>query len=137
MVDFDDYRLDLLFYHRKLRRLVAIELKLGPFKPEHKGQMELYLRWLDKYERCEGEEAPIGLILCAGKSKRQQIELLGLDACNIRVAEFLINDLPKDVLANKFHEAIRHARERFANSNEASSAEECETEYKLPLVRSL
>lgn len=126
MVDFDDYYLDLLFYHRKLRRLVAIELKLGPFKPEHKGQMELYLRWLDKYERCDYEETPIGLILCTGKSRQQQIELLGLDASNIRVAEFLTNDLPKDVLADKFHEAIRHARERLANSNELSTTEEKE-----------
>ena len=114
MVDFDDYYLDLLFYHRKLRRLVAIELKLGPFKPEYKGQMELYLRWLDKYERCEGEEAPIGLILCAGKSRAKQIELLGLDKSDIRVAEFITDELPKEVLANRFHEAIKHARERLA-----------------------
>lgn len=64
-VDGDDYYLDLLFYHRRLRRLVAIELKLGDFKAADKGQMELYLRWLDKYERREGENAPIGLILCA------------------------------------------------------------------------
>jgi predicted nuclease of restriction endonuclease-like (RecB) superfamily len=118
MVDFDDYYLDLLFYHRKLRRLVAIELKLGPIKPEYKGQMELYLRWLDKYERCDGEEAPIGLILCAGKSKQQQIELLGLDKSDIRVAEFITDELPKEVLANKFHEAIRHARERLATNPE-------------------
>lgn len=115
MVDFDDYYLDLLFFHRKLRRLVAIELKLTPFKPEYKGQMELYLKWLDKYERCEGEEAPIGLILCAGKSRTKQIELLGLDKGDIRVAEFITEELPQEVLANKFHEAIRHAREQFAS----------------------
>jgi predicted nuclease of restriction endonuclease-like (RecB) superfamily len=113
-VDNDDYYLDLLFFHRKLKRLVAIELKVGAFKPEHKGQMELYLRWLDKYERCEGEEAPIGLILCAGKSKQQQIELLGLNASDIRVAEFVTEELPKDVLAKKFHQAIKHAREQLA-----------------------
>jgi predicted nuclease of restriction endonuclease-like (RecB) superfamily len=118
MVDLDDYYIDLLFYHRKLRRLVAIELKLGPFKPEFKGQMELYLRWLDKHERCEGEEAPVGLILCAGKSRQEQIELLGLDASDIRVAEFITEELPKEALAKKFHEAIRHARERFANRGE-------------------
>jgi predicted nuclease of restriction endonuclease-like (RecB) superfamily len=118
MVDFDDYYLDLLFYNRKLRRLVAIELKLGPFKPGYKGQMELYLRWLDKHERCEGEEAPIGLILCAGKSKANLIELLGLDTSDIRVAEFITDELPKEVLANKFYEAIRHARERFADNPE-------------------
>lgn len=67
IVDDEDFHIDLLFFHRKLKRLVAIELKIGDFKPEYKGQMELYLRWLDKYERHAGEEAPIGLILCAGK----------------------------------------------------------------------
>jgi len=118
MVDTDDYYLDLLFYNRKLRRLVAIELKLGAFKPEYKGQMELYLRWLDKYERYEGEEAPIGLILCAGKSRQQQIELLGLDASDIRVAQFITEELPREVLANRFHAAIRHAREKLASAEE-------------------
>ncbi len=118
MVDFDDYYLDLLFFHRKLRRLVAIELKLSAFKPDYKGQMELYLRWLDKHERCEGEEAPIGLILCAGKSKANLIELLGLDTSDIRVAEFITDELPKEVLANRFYEAIRHARERFTANPE-------------------
>ena len=72
MLDFDDYYLDLLFYHRKLRRLVAIELKLGPFKADYKGQMELYLRWLDKYERCEGEESPIGLISAPANQERSK-----------------------------------------------------------------
>lgn len=113
-IDSEDYYLDLLFFHRKLRRLVAIELKIGPFKPDYKGQMELYLRWLDKYERCEGEEAPIGLILCSGKSRQQQIELLGLRESDIRVAEFVTEELPKDVLAKRFHQAIQHARERLA-----------------------
>ena len=74
----EDFYLDLLFYHRGLRRLVAIELKLGKFSAAHKGQMELYLRWLDKYERRSGEEAPIGLILCSEKDE-EQIELLRLD----------------------------------------------------------
>ena len=74
IVDDEDFHLDLLFFHRRLKRLVAIELKLTDFKPEYKGQMELYLRWLDKYERGPGEEAPIGLILCAGK-KNERDEL--------------------------------------------------------------
>ncbi|MGL5085951.1 MAG: PDDEXK nuclease domain-containing protein, partial [Clostridium sp.] len=60
-----DYYIDLLFYHRKLRRLVVIELKLGKFLPEHKGQVELYLRWLKKNEMAEGEADPIAIILCA------------------------------------------------------------------------
>lgn len=100
---------------------MAIELKIGPFKPEHKGQMELYLRWLDKYERCDGEEAPIGLILCAGKRRSEEIELLGLNESDIRVAEIITDELPKDVLANKFHEAIRNARERLAVKGERQS----------------
>ncbi len=109
IVDGDDFYLDLLFYHRSLRRLVAIELKLEKFKPDFKGQMELYLKWLDKYERKSGEEQPIGLILCAGKSD-ERIELLELGKSGIRVAEYMTKLLPKEILQKKFHEAILHAR---------------------------
>ncbi len=80
----DDFHLDLLFYHRHLRRLVAIELKLESFQPAHVGQMEFYLRWLDKNERAPGEESPIGLILCAA-ADAEQVELFQLDAKSIRV----------------------------------------------------
>ena len=73
----EDYYLDLLFYHRRLRRLVAIELKIERFQTADKGQMELYLRWLEKYEMRPGEEPPLGLILCAGKSE-EHVELLHL-----------------------------------------------------------
>jgi predicted nuclease of restriction endonuclease-like (RecB) superfamily len=104
-----DFYLDLLFYHRSLRRLVAIELKLGSFDPAHKGQMELYLRWLDRYERRPGEDMPIGLILC-GEKNREQIELLQLDLGEIRVAEYLVELPPKGLLEAKLHEAIRLAR---------------------------
>src|SRR5215218_2129612 len=87
-VDNEDFFLDLLFYNRKLRRMVAVELKLDKFKPADKGQMELYLRWLEKYEQEPGEESPIGLILCASKSE-EQIELLQLSKSGIRVAAYL------------------------------------------------
>jgi len=112
-VDSEDYYLDLLFYHRGLRRLVAIDLKLGDFQPGYKGQMELYLRWLAKYEQQSGEESPIGLILCAGK-KQETVELLELEKSGIRVASYWIKVLPKKLLQKKLHEAIRHARERIA-----------------------
>lgn len=112
IVDDEDFHLDLLFFHRKLKRLVAIELKLGDFKPEYKGQMELYLRWLDKYERCAGEESPMGLILCAGK-KTERIELLELGRSGIHVAEYLTKLLPKKALQDKLHKAIKDARNRF------------------------
>lgn len=112
IVDDEDFHLDLLFFHRKLKRLVAIELKLGDFKPEYKGQMELYLRWLDKYERCAGEESPMGLILCAGK-KTERIELLELGRSGIHVAEYLTELLPKKALQEKLHKAIKDARRRF------------------------
>jgi predicted nuclease of restriction endonuclease-like (RecB) superfamily len=107
----DDFYLDLLFYHRKLRRLVAVELKLRKFKAADKGQMELYLRWLEKYEQEPGEESPLGLILCAGKSE-EQIELLQLEKSGIRVSAYLTELLPKDVLQRKLHEAIILARSR-------------------------
>jgi len=112
-VDSEDYYIDLLFYHRKLRRLVAIDLKLGKFKAADKGQMELYLRWLDKYDRQPGEEQPIGLILCTGSSAGH-IELLELEASSIRVAEYLTELPPRNVLEQKLKAAVAIARERLA-----------------------
>jgi predicted nuclease of restriction endonuclease-like (RecB) superfamily len=85
-IDSDDFYLDLLFYHRRLKRLIAIDLKIGDFKAQDKGQMELYLRWLAKHEQQPGEESPLGIILCAGK-KQEQIELLELNQTGIHVAE--------------------------------------------------
>jgi predicted nuclease of restriction endonuclease-like (RecB) superfamily len=112
-IDSEDYYLDLLFYHRSMRRLVAIELKLGKFQAQDKGQMELYLRWLDKYERREGEESPLGLILCAEKTA-EHVELLQLETSGIRVAEYLTELPPRPLLEAKLHEAIRIAREHIA-----------------------
>ena len=106
-----DYYIDLLFYHRKLRRLVLIELKLGEFKPEHKGQVELYLRWLDKNERNEGEESPIGIILCAEKSN-ETVELLELDQSGIHVAQYLTQIPPKEVFEEKLFKAIERAKSK-------------------------
>ena len=103
-VDNQDYYLDLLFYHRKLRRLVAVELKLGTFQAADKGQMELYLRWLERYEMEPGEEPPLGLILCAGKSD-EHVELLQLDRSGIRVAAYLTDLPPKKLLERKLHES--------------------------------
>ena len=97
VIDGEDFYLDLLFYHRRLRRLVAIELKLGRFKAAHKGQMELYLKWLDKHERQGGEEAPIGLILCA-ESSREQVELLQMHKDGITVAEYWTELPPRPCL---------------------------------------
>ncbi len=109
----DDFYLDLLFYHRHLRRLVAVELKLEKFAPAHKGQMELYLRWLNQNDRAEGEASPIGLILCAS-ADREQVELLDLDSANIRVAQYL-HALPDvQVLQAQLHRVVQLARERQA-----------------------
>ena len=119
-IDATDYYIDLLFYHRNLQRLVVIELKLGEFKPEHKGQMELYLRYLDKYERKAYEESPIGLILCAGK-KHETIELLDLDKSGIRVSSYWTENLPKEQLEKKLHEAIKLAKLRLNDGGEHES----------------
>lgn len=108
-LDGDDYHLDLLFYHRRLRRLVVIELKIGDFKPADVGQMELYLRWLDRHERQDGEERPIGLILCAGK-KRETVEVLELEPRGIHIAEYLTELPPRDLLKKRLHEAVTRAR---------------------------
>jgi len=110
-IDGEDYYLDLLFYHRRLRRLVAIELKLGRFQASDKGQMELYLRWLETHEQQPAEYPPIGLILCANKSA-EHVELLQLEKSGIRVAEYLTELPPRKVLEQKLHQAIRLAREQ-------------------------
>jgi predicted nuclease of restriction endonuclease-like (RecB) superfamily len=110
-LDGEDFHIDLLFYQRDLRRLVVVELKLDRFRPEHKGQMELYLRWLDKHERKAGEEAPIGIILCSGKD-HGRIELLELDKTGIHVAEYLTALPPKEVMQRKLQEAVELSRAR-------------------------
>ena len=117
----DDFHLDLLFFHRHLRRLVAVELKLEAFQPAHIGQMELYLRWLDKHERAPGEESPIGLILCAS-ADAEQVELLQLDAKSIRVSEYLTELPPLKILRARLHQAIEHARELTVRRNSSGEA---------------
>ena len=113
ILDGDDFYLDLLFFHRKLKRLVAIELKLGKFLPAHKGQMELYLKWLKRYEMQEGENPPIGLILCAEKSN-EQVELLEMGKEGIMVSEYWTDLPPKTELEAKLHSALIEAKERIA-----------------------
>lgn len=109
-VDAIDYRIDLLFFHRGLKRLVAIDLKLGKFKPEYEGQMLLYLRYLNKNDRKEGEESPIGLILCS-EGNTEHIEYLMLEESNIKVAQYYTQLPDKKILSEKLHKAIAIARE--------------------------
>lgn len=129
-VDCEDYYLDLLFYHRRLRRLVAIDLKLDRFRAADKGQMELYLRWLHENETHPDEQPPIGLILCAGKSA-EQVRLLQLEAVGIRVAEYLTELPPRELLERKLHDAARLAREELARQ---APTQEAEPQIKLPKV---
>lgn len=110
-IDNDDFYIDLLFYNRKLKRLVAVELKIGEFRAEYKGQMELYLRWLAKHEMEAGENPPLGIILCTGK-KQEQIELLELDKSGIHVAEYLTVLPPREELQARLHQSIASARQR-------------------------
>ena len=112
-VDHEDFYIDLIFYHRRLRCLIVIDLKLGAFRPADMGQIELYLRWLDKYDRQPGEESPLGLILCSGRST-ERIELLRLEERGIRVAEYLTELPPREVLEHKLKTAVAIARERLA-----------------------
>jgi predicted nuclease of restriction endonuclease-like (RecB) superfamily len=107
----EDYYPDLLFYHRGLRRLIVVELKIGRFKTEYVGQMELYLKWLDKYERREGENAPIGLILCTS-TNRSLVELLELDQSGIAVAELWTALPSKKLLEDKISQLLAEAKER-------------------------
>ena len=116
IIDGEDFKIDLLFYNRKLKRLIAIDLKIGRFKAEYKGQMELYLKWLSKYEKEEGENEPLGIILCADK-KEEQIELLELEKSGINVAQYLTVLPPKDVLEAKLHQAIESAKAKYFIDN--------------------
>lgn len=115
IIDGEDFKLDLLFYHRKLKRLVAIDLKLGKSKAAYKSQMELYLRWLEKNEMQVGEETPIGLILCA-QGNKEQIELLQLDKSGIKVAEYLTELPDKKLLQQKLHQAIEISKKHIENN---------------------
>ena len=110
IIDGDDYYLDLLFYHRKLKRLIAIELKIGKFQAKYKGQMELYLKWLNKHERQPGEDAPVGLILCA-ETSREQVELLEMHKDGIMVAEYWTELPPRKELEKRLHKAYLEAKE--------------------------
>jgi predicted nuclease of restriction endonuclease-like (RecB) superfamily len=115
-IDGRDYYLDLLFYHRKLRRLVAIELKVGDFEAADKGQMELYLNWLKRYERETGEDDPLGMILCAGKSE-EHVELLELQKSGIHLASYWTKVLPRKQLEKKLREAVTLARQRLRETS--------------------
>ena len=115
-IDNEDYYIDLLFSHRRLHCLVVVELKLGEFRAAYKGQMELYLRWLEKNDHVEGENPPIGLILCAGKNS-EHIELMHLEESNIRVAEYLTKLPDQKLLEQKLNQAIEFARNRLEQKN--------------------
>lgn len=110
-IDGRDYYLDLLFYHRKLRRLVAIELKVGDFEATDKGQMELYLNWLKRHEREASEEEPLGMIICAGKAD-EHVELMELHKSGIHLASYLTKLLPRKQLQKRLHDAVTLARQR-------------------------
>ncbi len=114
IIDGEDFYLDLLFFHRKLKRLVVIDLKIGKFKAAYKGQMELYLNWLDQNERQKGEESPIGLILCS-QGNKEQIKLMQLNDSNVRVAEYFTELPDKKILEDKLHQAIKTNKEIIEN----------------------
>ena len=126
IIDGSDRNLDLLFYNRYLKRLVAVELKIGRFRAEHKGQMQLYLGWLDKYERQEGENSPVGLILCS-ESGREEIELLKLDRDGILVAEYWTALPPKAEFEQKIQTILAETRERMVQRNSLVKADDIST----------
>ena len=128
-IDYRDYYIDLLFYHRRLKCLVVIDLKIGEFEAGFKGQMELYLRYLEKHEMLPGENKPIGLILCSGKNE-EHVELMQLDVSNIRVSEYLTQLPPKSVLQTKLNQAIENAKNRLFEQKEVQ-----ENTHELPSSR--
>ena len=121
IIDGEDFYLDLLFFHRRLHRLIAVDLKLGGFKAQYKGQMELYLRWLEANEMEPGEETPLGLLLCTEGSE-EQIELLQLDKAGIKVAQYMTELPPRDVLMRQIQKSLEAAKARFENYIEEDEA---------------
>ena len=121
IIDGEDFYLDLLFFHRRLHRLIAVDLKLGRFKAQYKGQMELYLRWLEANEMEPGEETPLGLLLCTEGSE-EQIELLQLDKSGIKVAQYMTELPPRDVLMRQIQKSLEAAKARFENYIEEDEA---------------
>jgi predicted nuclease of restriction endonuclease-like (RecB) superfamily len=119
-IDDTDYYIDLLFYHRRLKCLVAIDLKIGEFEAGFKGQMELYLRFLEKYEMVEGENTRVGLILCTGK-KEEHVELMQLNKSNIRVADYLTAFPSQKVLQDKLQKAVVIAKQKLEVRSEMDS----------------
>jgi len=127
IVDGHDKKLDLLFYNRYLKRLVAIELKYGRFDARDSGQMKLYLKWLNRYERQKGENEPIGLILCS-ESGREEIELLEMDKDGIMVAEYWTTLPPKAEFEQKIHTILAETRERMVQRNLLTMGDDKEQE---------
>lgn len=123
IIDGEDFYIDLLFYHRKLHRLIAIELKIGRFKSQYKGQMELYLSWLDKYEKQDGEQSPLGLLLCT-EGNQEQIELLQLDKSGIKVAQYLTELPSKEVLQRQLQKSIDAAKAKYDNFTDEKDDDE-------------
>ena len=121
IIDGEDFYLDLLFFHRRLRQLIAIDLKLGKFKAQYKGQMELYLRWLEANEMEPGENSPLGLLLCT-EGNEEQIELLQLDKAGIKVAQYLTELPPRDILKRQIQKLLECAKARFDNIIEEDEA---------------
>jgi hypothetical protein len=134
VIDGEDHTLDLLFYHRRLRRLVAVELKLGKFKAAYKGQMELYLRWLEENEQESSEESPLGLILCA-EGGHESIALLRLDQAGIRVGQYLTELPPKKILERKLHESMALSRALLESRTERQGREKKTSKHKAKAKR--
>ena len=121
IIDGEDFYLDLLFYHRRLHRLIAVDLKLGRFKAQYKGQMELYLRWLEEHEMEKGEETPLGLLLCT-EGGEEQIELLQLDKAGIKVAQYLTELPPRDVLLKQMQKSLELAKAKWDSTKESGTS---------------
>jgi predicted nuclease of restriction endonuclease-like (RecB) superfamily len=88
----EDFYIDLVFYHRRLRCLVLVDLKIGAFTPADAAQMQIYLEWCDRHDRQAGEEAPIGLILCSSQNEQIVELLLSSQKHQMRVAQYVLRD---------------------------------------------
>lgn len=102
----EDFRIDLLFFHRGLQCLVAFELKIGKFKPEYISKMEFYLEALDRQKKKENENPSVGMILCASKDDEVVEYAMSRTMSPMMVAEYKLQLPDKTVLQKKLQELI-------------------------------
>ena len=110
----DNFKIDLLFYHRYLNCLVAFELKIGKFKPSHLGQLEFYLEALDRDVKTKEENPSIGILLCREKNDEVVKYALSRSVSPLVIADYETKLIPKKLLQDKLNEIYELLESNYA-----------------------